>query len=43
MYVEVLISLFRNEFNKFNYTGTQMVDSIYNMICYDYFEISFLA
>ena len=43
MYIEDLISLFRNEFNKFNNTGTQMVDSIYNMIGYDYFEISFMA
>ena len=26
-----IISLFRNEFNKFNNTGTPMLDSIYHM------------
>ena len=26
-----ILSLFRNEFNKFNNTGTQMLDSIYHM------------
>ena len=26
-----ILSLFRNEFNKFNYTRAQMVDSIYHM------------
>ena len=37
-----IISLFRNKFNKFNYSGAQMLDSIYHM-AKDYFEISFLA
>ena len=31
-----ILSLFRNEFNKFNNTRARMLDSI------DYFEISFL-
>ena len=36
-----ILSLFRNEFNKFNNTRAWMLDSIYN---YDkYFEIWFLA
>ena len=26
-----ILSLFRKEFNKFNYTGAQMLDSIYHM------------
>ena len=26
-----ILSLFGNEFNKFNYTGAQMLDSIYHM------------
>ena len=26
-----ILSLFRNEFNKFNYTITRMLDSIYHM------------
>ena len=26
-----ILSLFRNEFNKFNYTRAQMLDSIYHM------------
>ena len=26
-----ILSLFRNTFNKFNNTGAQMLDSIYNM------------
>ena len=26
-----ILSLFRNEFNKFNYTGAGMLDSIYHM------------
>ena len=26
-----ILSLFRNEFNKFNKTGARMLDSIYNM------------
>ena len=26
-----ILSLFRNKFNKFNYTGAQMFDSIYHM------------
>ena len=26
-----ILSLFRNEFNKFNYTGTRMLDYIYHM------------
>ena len=26
-----ILSLFRNEFNKFNNTGTRMLDSIYHM------------
>ena len=33
-----ILSLFRNEFNKFNNTRARMLDSIY----FDYFEISFL-
>ena len=28
----IILSLFRNEFNKFNNTGVQMLDSIYQMI-----------
>ena len=37
-----ILSLFRNEFNKFNNTGARMLDSKY--LSYDkYFEISFLA
>ena len=36
-----ILSLFRNEFNKFNNTGARILDSIYHMT-YDYFEISFL-
>ena len=27
----IILSLFRDSFNKFNYTGAQMLDSIYNM------------
>ena len=27
-----ILSLFRNEFNKFNKTGSRMLDSIYHMI-----------
>ena len=27
-----ILSLFCNEFNKFNYTGARMLDSIYQMI-----------
>ena len=27
-----ILSLFRNEFNKFNKTGARMLDSIYHMI-----------
>ena len=27
-----ILSLFRNEFNKFNYTRARMLDSIYHMI-----------
>ena len=26
-----ILSLFRNEFNKFNYTGARMLDYIYHM------------
>ena len=26
-----ILSLFRNEFNKFNHTGARMLDSIYHM------------
>ena len=26
-----ILSLFHNEFNKFNYTGARMLDSIYHM------------
>ena len=36
------LSLFRNEFNKFNNTGAQMLDSIYPMLS-KYFEIMSLA
>ena len=35
-----ILSLFRNEFNKFNNTRARMLDSIYHM---KNFEISFLA
>ena len=38
-----ILSLFRNEFNKFNKTGTRMTISIYHMtLRLDYFE-RFLA
>ena len=36
-----ILSLFRNEFNKFNNTRARMLDSIYHND--KYFEISFLA
>ena len=36
-----IIPLFRNKFNKFNYTGARMLDSIYHLT--KDFEISFLA
>ena len=36
------LSLFRNEFNKLNNTGTQMLDSIYHTILY-YFDIIFFG
>ena len=31
-----ILSLFRNEFNKFNNTGAQMLDSIYHMMKYNF-------
>ena len=34
------LSLFRNEFNKFNNTGAQMLDSIYHMTL-NYLQINF--
>ena len=36
-----ILSLFPNEFNKFNKTLARLLDSIYHMTLY--FEISFLA
>ena len=38
-----ILSLFRNEFNKFNNTGTQMLDSIYHMTLKFIKKIAFLA
>ena len=29
--LRIILSLFRNEFNKFNNTGARMLDSIYHM------------
>ena len=29
--LQSILSLFRNDFNKFNYTSAQMLDSIYHM------------
>ena len=29
--LSIILSLFRNEFNKFNITGAQMLDFIYHM------------
>ena len=40
--LQSMLSLFRNEFNKFNNTTAGMFDSIYQMTFNDYFEISFL-
>ena len=37
-----ILSLFRNELNKFNNKRAQMLDSIYHMTLI-YFQISFLA
>ena len=37
-----ILSLFRNEFNIFNNTGAQRLDSIYHMTL-NFFEIIFLA
>ena len=38
-----ILSLFRNEFYKFDNAGALILDSIYHMtLIYDYFEISFL-
>ena len=37
-----ILSLFRNEFDKFNNTRARMLDSIYHMTLI-YFEVSFLA
>ena len=37
-----ILSLFREEFNKFNNTGAQQLDSIYHMTL-NYFKIIFLA
>ena len=37
-----ILSVFRNELNKFNNTGERMLDSIYHKLChYDYFESHF--
>ena len=38
-----ILSLFRNEFNTFNNTGAQMLDSIYHMTLKYYLKIIFLA
>ena len=40
-----ILSLFRNELNKFDNTRAQMLDSIYHMVLriHCHFEISFLA
>ena len=40
--LQSILSLFLNEFNKFNNTGAGMLDSIYHMIK-NYFENIFLA
>ena len=37
-----ILSLFLNEFNKFNNTGARMLDSFYHMTL-NYFEIIFLV
>ena len=37
-----ILSLFRNEFNKFNYTGARMLDTIYHMTS-KLLKIAFLA
>ena len=37
-----ILSLFRNEFNKFNTTGALMLDTIYHMT-FNYFDFIFLA
>ena len=37
-----ILSLFRNEFNKFNNTGTRMLDSTYHMAL-KYLQIAFLV
>ena len=37
-----ILSLFRNEFNKFNNTGARMLDSIYHMTL-NFFEVSLLT
>ena len=37
-----ILSLVRTEFNKFNNTGTRMLDFIYHMTL-NYFEIIFLS
>ena len=37
-----ILSLVRNEFNKFNNIGARMLDSVYHMI-FIYLKISFLA
>ena len=38
--VSSILSLFRNEFNKFTNTGARMLDSIYHMTIH-YLEITF--
>ena len=37
-----ILSLFRNEFNKFNNTGARMLESVYHMTL-KYLRIAFLA
>ena len=38
-----ILSLFRNEFNKFNNTRARILDSIYHMALNYFFAISFMA
>ena len=38
-----ILPFFRNEFNKFNNTGAQMLDFILSLWHLDYFEIPFLS
>ena len=38
-----IVSLFRNEFNKFNNTGVRMLDSINHIMTLKYFLFAFLG